>query len=447
MRGRPFRLSRRAALRAGGYALALPWLEAMSPTRVRAAVTEPRALFLYFPSGYRKGEWLEGKPGVSSTFKLPAIAQALEPFKKKLTVITGLTNQPAQEGVATAGGIHARGTGCSLVASPLTEKGFAGEGVSVDQIIAREAGEQSCIASLVLGVPGERTPNFSEEGLSAIYYNHISFAGPRSPVQKVANPSDLFLRLTTCPGAGAAPSPGRARFERSVMSAVKRQAEQLMARAGRDDRQRLDEYFNSVSELERRFLPHQGLSCAAPAEMGGADGGGTLREGARAMMDLAVIAFRCGLTRVGTLMMDGAFSKRNFGLPEIGGVNYIHGLSHGEIGGEDADAPRWRRITTHYFELFAELLTKMDAVKEGTGTLLDNSVVFIGSEFGDGNTHGCDDLPIIVAGGGAGRLRPGRHVAVAKRTPVANLLLTILQVMGCPRTRFGDSTAPLAGLA
>jgi hypothetical protein len=444
-----WRLSRRALLRGAGCSLALPWLEVMAPARARAQASAipPRALFVYFPSGYTKGHWQIGGAG-GADFTLPALASALAPFQSKLTIVSGLSNAPAGVGGLTAGGMHARGTGCSLVASPLLETGFQGPGVSADQVIVQGLGQASCLSSLVLGVPNERIPSFSEEGYSSIFYNNISFTGPRSPVQKISSPEDLFLRLVTCPGFGPGRGDKRARFEQSVMSAVKDQATRLIGCAGQADRLRLQEYFTSVEELERRFRAPSApapASCRAPAAP--PPPGTTLREGAAAMMDLAVLAFQCGLTRVGTLMMDGAFSRRNYGLPDIGGANYIHGLSHGEIGGEEADNPRWLKITAHYFQLFAHLLGKLDAVREGEGTLLDHSVVTLFSEFGDGNTHDVHQLPLILAGGASGRLRTGRHIAAAPGTPQANVLLDVIRAMGVARGSFGDSTGGVPGLS
>jgi hypothetical protein len=438
-------LSRRTLLRGGGYALALPWLQAMTPRRAQAAAP-PRALFLYFPSGYTAGAWITGgTPGVATDFTLPAVARALAPWQRKLTLITNLANQPATEFGNDAGGLHARGTGCSLVCAPLRKDGFAGAGVSVDQLIARalDGQGQGCISSLVLGVPNERTPSFAEEGYSSIYYNNVSFTGPRSPVQKVSNPADLFLRLVTCPGFGAGPGEKRARFEQALMSGVKDQASRLMKCAGQADRVRLEEYFTSVTELERRFVP--AIPAACPGRSQAPAPGTTLAEGANAMMDLAVLAFQCGLARVGTLMMDGAFSRRSFGLPDINGVNYIHGLSHGEIGGEAADNPRWLKITSHYFQLFAGFLAKLDAVPDVAGTLLDSTLVSIGSEFGDGNRHQCSDLPLVLAGGG-GRVQLGRHITAAKDTPIANVFLTVLHALGIDQPTFGNSSGELPGL-
>ena len=451
---KPLRLHRRTILRAGGVSLALPWLEAMTlPGRAAARAIDPavapRALFLYFPSGYRRGQWVKAAPAgsaSSTSFTLPPVARALEPWKHKLTLITGLTNKPASVDSSGAG-IHSRGTGCSLTCDELRPGGFQGEGVSADQVIVKEAASEGCLSSLVLGLPHERVPSFSEEGYGALYYNNVSFSGPRSQVQKISDPSDLFLRVTTCPGWKDGPTrERRALFERRVMGSVKEKAQRLMSCAGQGDRLRLEEYFTSVSELERRFLPAspRTASCARPLLPPAV--GNTLAESASAMFDLTVLALRCGLTRVGTLMMDGALSRRSYGLPELGGANYIHGLSHGEIGGEGADGPRWVRLTTHYFELFAALLARLDAVVEGERTLLDNTIVYIHSEFGDGDVHQFGEQPLIIAGGGGGRLRMGQHLSLPAETPQANALLTVMQAMGVKRTSFGDSTGPLPAL-
>jgi hypothetical protein len=146
-------------------------------------------------------------------------------------------------------------------------------------------------------------------------------------------------------------------------------------------------------------------------------------------------------------MLDGAFSRRDYGLPDIDNVNYIHGLSHGEIGGKPLDHPRWEKITTHFFTLIAYLLQQMDAVNEGNGTLLDNTIVCIGSEFGDGDAHSQSQHPLIIAGGGGGRLNVNRHIAATNDTPLANALLTLMQVTGVQRAAFGDSSGTIPGLA
>jgi len=240
----------------------------------------------------------------------------------------------------------------------------------------------------------------------------------------------------------------RALFEQTLMSRVKDDATRLSGCVGKDDRLRLDQYFTSISELQQRFkttpMPVPAAGCMVPPTPPTA--GATYADSIHLMMDVIVFAFQCGPTRVATMMMDGAFSRRNYGLPDIDGVDYIHGLSHGEIGGKALDHPRWVKITTHFFTNFAYLLGKMNGISEGDRTLLGNSAVYINSEFGDGDAHDQFGLPLIVAGNAGGKLRTGLHVALANRTPVSNVILTLMQTMGVQRPSFGDSTGAVTAL-
>jgi hypothetical protein len=457
---KPFRLDRRHVLRAAGASLALPWLEAMLPRKAHAQTNAPpRIIFVYFPNGYKGGQWVPNQAaGTYMDWALPAIAAALAPYQSKLTLITGMANIPASVGNG-GDGIHARGTGCMLTCEVLQKTGF-GVGISADQVIAKQVAGSTCIPSLALGIPGEQLPGFAEDGYGAVYYNNVSFTGPKANVQKENKPLDLYNRLTSCSGFGMGmPAPGgppavdqRAAFEKSVMTGVKAEADRLMKCVGTGDRLRLEQYFDSISELERRFGPSgPGVtptapvaSCSKPAAPAAA---ATYEQNAHLMMDLAVLAFKCGLTRVQTLMLDGAFSRRNYGLPDIDNVNYVHGLSHGEIGGKAADHPRWVKITTHFFKLISYLVAQMDAVDEGNGTMLDNSIIYIGSEFGDGDAHSQRQQPVLIAGTGGRKLNTGRHLATANDTPQANALLTLMQVLGVERPTFGNSTGTIAGLA
>ncbi len=453
-RVKPLQLSRRTLLRGAGVSLALPWLEIMS-TKAHAApsATPPRVLFIYFPTGYRGGDWVANKsPGSYTDFALPAIASALEPFKSKLSLITGLANDPAAVGNG-GDGIHARGTGCFLTNEVLEQGGF-NVGVSADQIIAQARGADFCIPSLVLGVPDEKPPTFAEDGYGSVYYNNISFTGPTANVQKENNPKDLFDRLTSCGFGGmmpAQPNPAvteRAAFEKQVMSSLRGEAQRLMNCVGQQDRLRLQQYYDSIAELEKRFQDPSTLPPSASCENPTAppENGGSFFANTKLMMDTALVAFKCNQTPVATLMLDGAFSRRDYGLTDIDGVDYVHGLSHGEIGGKEVDHPRWVKITTHFFQQLAYLLQQMDAVNEGDGTMLDNSIVFIGSEFGNGDAHSIKQLPLIIAGSGGGRFNVGRQIAVANDTPEANAVLEVMRATGVQRESHGNSSGGIPGL-
>ena len=463
------RISRRTLLRGtAGAALALPWLELMVPATARGAGASPpvRALFVYFSTGYKNGLWLTAAPGVYPNTTLPVFpaysarlsptgyVDALAPFKDQLNFITGTGNAPAAVGNGGCG-IHARGTGCSLTCEVLTKNGFT-TGISADQVIAQSIGGTTCVPSLALGIPGERLPGFDEDGYGEVYLDNVSFTGPRTNVQKDNNPQALFGRLISCGSiaqGGAAPDPllaERAKFEAGVMSAVKDEATRLLGCVGTADRMRLEQYYTSVSELEQRFKTTPVAMPSAVCSMPGTAPpaiGATYAASIQLMMDTLVFAFQCGLTRVATLMMDGAFSRRNYNLPELNGADYIHGLSHAEISGNRAvDHPRWVRITTHFFENFAYLLQKMASVNEGNSSMLGNSIVYINSEFGDGDAHNQFQLPALVAGNAGGKFKTGLHIALPDRTPVANILLTVMQTMGVNRTSFGDSTGVVTDL-
>jgi hypothetical protein len=452
---KPLRISRRSLLRGAGASLALPWLEIMESNAQGAPnATLPRVIFIYFPTGYRSGDWVKNKaPGSYTEFDLPGVAQALNPFKSKLTLITGLSNDPAAVGNG-GDGIHARGTGCFLTNEVLQMGGFK-SGVSADQIIAQKTGGLYCIPSLTLGIADEKPPTFAEDGYGSVYYNNISFSGPTANVQKENKPKDLFDRLTKCGGFGTAPmqpDPAvteRTAFEKQVMGSVKNEASRLMNCVGQQDRLRLQQYYDSVAELERRFQDptNMPMSMGCETPVAPAANGGSFFANSKLMMDTALVALKCGLTPVATMMLDGAFSHRNYGLPDIDGVDYVHGLSHGEIAGISADHPRWVKITTHFFEHFAYLLQQMDAVNEGAGTMLDNSIVYISSEFGDGNGHSIKQLPVLIAGGGGGRLNVGRQIAVADNTPSANAILDVMRAAGVDKTTHGNSTGQIPGLA
>jgi hypothetical protein len=232
------------------------------------------------------------------------------------------------------------------------------------------------------------------------------------------------------------------------MSSVNEEAKRLMNCVGQQDRLRLQQYYDSVAELERRFQEPTGMPMSVGCEspMAPPANGGSFFANSKLMMDTALVALKCGLTPVATLMLDGAFSHRNYGLTDIDNVDYVHGLSHGEIAGIAADHPRWVKITTHFFEHFAYLLQQLDSVNEGAGTMLDNSIVYISSEFGDGNGHSIKQLPILIAGTGGGRLKTGQQLAVPDNTPSANAILEVMRAAGVDKTTHGNSTGPVPGL-
>src|SRR5260370_23455491 len=302
----------------------------MLPKRsaAQAAAIPLRAFFIYVPPGYKNGHWIPTTTrGVYPDVTTPATAAALQPYQSKLNFITGCGNTPAAFGNG-GDGIHARATGTFLYFQHLLQTGLDGDGITARQVIAKSVGTTTCVPSIVTGIPGERLPGFNEDAYAAMYLDNIAFVLPRSNVQKDSNPQTLFRRLVMCsslmPGTGTGGPPPdpmaveRTKFEKTVMSAVKDEAKRLSSCVGVDDRARLDQYYTSISELEQRFttVPPVGMpsmSCMKPGEppASGAD----FQASIHLMMDVIIFGFRCGITRVASMMLDGAFSRRNSGLP------------------------------------------------------------------------------------------------------------------------------------
>jgi hypothetical protein len=468
MGNRSWMMSRRAVLHGVGATLALPLLEAMIPVGPAAAQTAPAAIkrfvAVYFPHGMMPA--LFWPSGSGTTFTLSAMMASLNPYKQDLSVLRGFANRPG--GVHPAGtdegnGIHARHTGSFLTASALKptqasegrdNEANAGNGMSVDQVIAQAQTGNSCLPSLVLGARGGQPNSEGEDQFGAVYMNNISWTGGNKYVPKEVNPLNLYNRLTGCPvklpggtGGGVDASVAAQRkLECSVMSSVNEQAKALMNKVGKADRETLDKFYTSVDELGRRCqasandgAPPAGSTtqCVPPAKPGAAET--TYQSDLRLMMDLAVFAMQCDLTRVASLMIAGAFEFRNFTFAGAGATN-PHDMTHNA-----AQNANWAKVTTWTMEQYAYLLGKMKAVGEGGATLLDNSIVYLGSEFGDGSSHDETNVACVVAGKAGGLYKPGKFLSF-NETPRANLYLEFIQAMGGTAAKFGDSTAPYAGL-
>lgn len=465
MSKRSWMISRRALLRGAGATLALPLLEAMLPVRgseAQAGTTAiKRFVAVYFPHGANPDQFWP--TGSLTSFTLKEMMASLEPFKQDLSILRGFANRPG--GVHPAGtdegnGIHARHTGSFLTAAPLTptqssegngNDDNAGNGVSVDQLIAQAQTESTCLPSLVLGARGGEPNSEGEDQFGAVYMNNVSWLGGNQYLPKEVNPRNLYDRLTGCGivGSGSGSGSGedaaviaQRKFECDVMSSVNEQAKGLMNRVGKDDRETLDKFFTSVEELERRCAASGGTTppiaeCVVPEKPGAAET--DYQSDLRLMMDLLVFALQCDLTRVATTMIAGAFEYRNFSFIDAGTTN-PHDMTH-----NDSQHGNWGKVTTWTIEQYAYLLGKMKGVREGDRTLLDNSIVYLGSEFGDGASHDETDLACVVAGKCGGIYKPGKFLRFDE-VPRANLYLDFIQAMGGGATSFGDSSSAYPGL-
>ncbi len=451
------RIHRRTVLRGLGLAMALPWLEAMGGSLVpgaREAFGEDahagppvRLAWLFFPNGAHMQDWTPKAEGKDVT--LPWILEPLAEHRQDLLVLSGLAQDQARAH-GDGPGDHARSAAVFLTgAHPVkTDGANIRVGTSVDQVAARKIGTATRFPSLELGIERGRQNGGCDSGYSCAYSSNISWRSPTTPNAKEINPRLVFERLFLGgkPGESKAERERRIRRRKSILDFVGRDAKALHGRLGTTDRAKLDEYLTAVRELERRIEKTETMKADedSPAASYPVPRGTprSRREHMRLMSDLLVLAFQTDTTRVASYMLANGGSGARY---REAGVNEAHhGLSH--HGKDPKKIAKIRRINRFHIEAFAYLLDRMKQVREGEGTLLDHSLVMIGSGIGDGNRHNHDDLPIVLAGRGGGVVTPGRHVVYPRWTRLNDLYLSMLAAAGAPTSSLGDSTGLLERL-
>jgi hypothetical protein len=438
-------ISRRGFLRAAGASVALPLLPSLSLQASAAPTAAPlRLLFVFTPNGMHMPDWTPAKTGVGYT--MPRSLAALERHRDKLLVLSGL-DLDAGHAHGDGPGDHARAgatflTGMHPVKTPGANIRV---GVSVDQLAARSLGGATRFPSLELGTERSRQSGSCDSGYACAYSSNISWRSPTAPNAKEIVPQRVFDRLfAASDGLSDAERRRRAATRGSILDAVLEQAKGLRARLGVTDRRKLEEYMGSLREVEKR------VRASAEPEVSPAAGYSppkgrprSMQAHIRAMYDLVRLAFETDRTRVATFMVGNAGSNRSYrflGVPEG-----HHRLSH--HGRSAEKQAKIATINRFHVEQFSYLLDELDKVREGDGSLLDNTLVVFGSAIGDGNRHNHDQLPILLAGGGRGRVKGGRHLRFEPGTPLCSLYLRLLRFAGSRARSFGDATAPLARLA
>jgi hypothetical protein len=440
-------VSRRTVLRGLGVSLALPWLEATSAVaKSSAAAASPtRMAFIFVPNGVVLNEWTPTTTGYG--FELPSILQPLAPVKNKTLVLSGLTHDKGRANGDGAGD-HARSASVFLTgAQPRKTDGEnIRSGVSVDQVAAKAIGQRTRFSSLELGVDPGRNAGNCDSGYSCAYSSNISWSSESTPVGKEVNPRLVFERLFA---AGKASEIDRSQQQRealrkSVLDFVTDDAKRLQSKLGRNDNRKLDEYLTGVREVERR-MEAENVSKPRDIDMDYVmpDGiPGDYQDHMRLMCDMMVLAFQTDSTRIATMMFANAGDNKNY--RKIGVPDGHHDLSH--HGDNPEKLSKIAKINRFHVQQLSYLLQKMDAVREGENTLLDNSMICYGSAISDGNRHNNENLPILLAGGGGGTLHAGRHLRYATETPLCNLFMSMLQRMDVDVPFVGDSTGRLPGL-
>jgi hypothetical protein len=448
-------LARRTFLRGAGVALALPMLEAMRPAKkaLRAAeaagLAKPPVRFaaFYFPNGAWMKNWKPTEAG--EKFELPFSLKPLEPVRDEVLVLSNLDKAASHQG----DGHYAKTA--NLLTGGVVEKTTGSHvnvgGASLDQLAAQHIGRMTPLPSLELAIDPVISGIDSQVGFTRLYGSYISWRSANVPMAREINPRLAYQRLFGAKdGRGLPVDDSRERDDaQSLLDLALEDAKSLRNRLGRDDQHKLDEYMDSVRSVEQRLAFHAQPDPRAwrpssapnhpeePAETAPANH----QEHVRLMFDLVFLAFWTDTTRLATFMFANDVSNKNFSQLIEGVSTGHHESSHHQ--NEPTKIDHYSKINRWHVEQYVYLLERMRSIREGEGTLLDNSMMFLGSGCSDGNAHAPDNLPILLAGRGGGTIRPGRHLQNEKNTPLCNLHLSILNRLGVPAERFGDSKQAL----
>ena len=443
-------MQRRTFLRGLGTAMALPSMEAMFSSKVLAsgsAKFPTRMAFIYIPNGVIQNEWNIKGDGDGSGYQFSPTLEPLSDFREDMIIFSGLAHEKA-EANGDGAGDHARANATFLTGCQARKT--SGEnirlGVSVDQIAAQKLGGKTRLPSLELSSDGVRLSGRCDSGYSCAYQFNLAWKNETTPVPPESNPKAVFDRLFAG-GSKRDVDEGRQRrniLKKSVLDFVLEDAKHLEGKLGYTDKRKLNEYLESVREIEKRVesasesrpdLP-KGFSTPTvkPRDFG---------EHIRLMGDMMALAFQTDTTRIASYLLAHDGDNRSY--PNLGVRHGHHSISHhGNNAEKVADLAK---INRYHCSLFAHFLGRLKSIKEGDGTLLDHSMIVYGGAIGDGNRHTHYDLPVIFAGKGNGAVNVGRHLVYPRHTPMANLFLTMLDIFGAPADSLGDSTGRLKGLS
>ena len=428
-------LSRRTFLRGTGAAMALPLLDSMAPAMSATPKPTPRFGAIYFPHGATMSRWTPADEGRDFTFS--EILQPLAPYRSQINVISNL-GHPLAYGPGGATGNHNRSSATYLSGAKAAAGAQPKLGITVDQVVARHLGRDTPLPSLELSI--ENASLSCGEGLSCAYRNTISWQSDTSSLPMQNNPQVLFEQLF---GDGASKDQRAARRAQalSLLDSVTEQIAGINRTLPAADRERLDRFVTDVREIERRIdqsAKRLDSNVSLPTRPAGIPE--DVETHIKLMYDLLALAWQTEITRISTFMVANELSNAVYAKSGI--RDSFHILSH--HSNVEANKARFAVLNRYHVGLFAYFLEKLKSVPDGDGTLLDHSLVLYGSGMSDGNSHNHDPLPIVLAGNAGGTLQGNRHIRQKELTPMSNLLLAMLDKLGCPEEHFGDSTSPLA---
>jgi hypothetical protein len=432
-------LSRRTFLRGAGATVALPFLDAMVPAlSAQTGKSTPRLGFIYFANGVIQNQWKPATTGAG--FELPPTLKPLSPVKDQLNVISGLSHLQADT-FGDGTGDHPRASAAWLTGVHAYDRTQPGIEVrlatTADQIAAKVIGRDTHVESL------ELTVDFPTQGScdsgDCFYINTVSWRNPTTPNPAETHPRIVFERLFGT-GGSAAQRQAQAKDRGSILDSVIAEVNSLSKTLGRGDRGKLDEYLDSVREIEAR-IQNTERQAASSIQLPDrpVDVPDSFDEYTKMMLDLVALGYQADVTRVFSMIFARELSTRTFA--SIGVPEQHHAVSHHR---NDPDLiTKKMKIDTYHVQLLSYFLTRLQATKDGDGSLLDHSLILYGGGMGDGNLHRHFDLPCLLAGKLGGKLKTGYHLQYPDNTPMTNLLVSILDMAGVPIEKLGDSTGPL----
>ncbi|HZJ31376.1 MAG TPA: DUF1552 domain-containing protein [Vicinamibacterales bacterium] len=439
-------LSRRTFLRGVGVTMSLPLLDAMVPASTALAQTAAkpnvRLGLCFIPHGAVMNQWT---PATTGALELSPILQPLAAHKDRVVVLSNLAHAMAgPQGPGDNGGDHTRCPAVFLngVHPKRTDGADIQAGITIDQMAAQKIGQETLLPSLELAVEDySGLVGSCDVGFSCTYMNTISWRTPTSPLPMEINPRVVFDRMFG-DGATAQERLQRIETQRSILDAVTGQVRRLQGDLGMRDRNRVAEYLDAVREIERRIQiserQAENPNLAVPSSPTGIPD--DFEEHTKLMFDLMAIAFQADITRVSTFMMAREVSYRTF--PKLGISEAFHPASHHQNSQQRLE--QLAKINAFHVSLVSYFLDRLKNTPDGDGTLLDHSLVLYGSAMSNSNVHNHSPLPVLIAGGSAGKLKGGRHLMYPEGTPMSNLLLTILNKTGVQQESVGDSTGLLS---
>lgn len=435
-------LPRRTFLRGVGATLALPLLDAMAPAMSAAAAPVRRLGFVYIPNGAIMDQWTPAAEG--KAFEFPTILKSLEEHRDKVVIVSNLESRPAEAAEGEGSGDHARASAVWLTGvHPKRTEGADVRGAkTIDQIAADQLGRDTQLRSLEIAAEDFTAVGGCDIGYACSYVNTLSWRTPTTPLPMQTDPRVVFERLF---GEGLGVDQRRRQLsqDQSILDAIVGQVGHLQKRLGAADTARVNEYLDSVREVERRVQKMEarvGEHVDIPAMPVGVPD--LYDDHVKLMYDLLALAYQTDVTRVSTFLLAREASTRTYS--HIGVPDPHHAISH--HGNAPDKIEKHAKINAYHLSLFAYFLNRLKSTPDGDGTLLDHSLLMYGGCISNGNLHTHGPLPTLLAGGACGRLAGGRHVRYGARTPMSNLLCSVLEKVDVKVDRVGDSTGRLADL-